>query len=175
MAHHVPTAHRVAAYETLECDANHSIFHPLRWETERPKSTMSSKPPYIVLIDDDPDMHLAIEMMLAPEGYELTFCGTGAEGLEQIRRRRPDLILLDIMLTHPSEGLQVACQIRQDPHLKDIPIIFMSAIDETVGQDYAKEVCPVSLAAEMFLEKPLSASTVREAVKWVLEKHTPAE
>jgi CheY-like chemotaxis protein len=130
---------------------------------------MTAKP-QILLIDDDPDMHLAVEMMLAADGYQVTCCRTGSEGLERMRRQRPDLVLLDIMLTYPSEGLQVACQMRQDVRLKDIPIIFISAIGETVGADYAKEVCPIALAADMFLEKPLDAAMVREAVKWVLDQ-----
>ena len=60
----------------------------------------------ILLIDDDPDIHLAVEMMLVPLGYELTCYSTGAAGLEALRREPPDLLLLDIMLTQPTEGLQ---------------------------------------------------------------------
>ena len=63
----------------------------------------------ILLIDDDTDMHLVVEVMLADEGYQLTCCRTGGAGLEAMRRQRPDLILLDIMLSEPTEGLQVAC------------------------------------------------------------------
>jgi CheY-like chemotaxis protein len=133
---------------------------------------MTEKQPQILLIDDDPDMHLAIELMLAGEGVQLTGCRTGAAGLASMRRARPDLVLLDIMLTHPREGLEVACQMRQDPALKDIPVILMSAIGEKLGSDYAKEVCPVALAAEMFLEKPLDAATVRAAVREVLARRS---
>lgn len=129
---------------------------------------------HILLIDDDSDMHVAVEMMLVPEGYRLTCQRTGSEGLESMRRERPDLVLLDIMLAHPAEGLQVACQMRQDPRLKDIPIIFISAMGEMMGSERAREVCPVALAADMFLEKPLDAATVREAVRWVLEQKTQA-
>jgi len=102
--------------------------------------------------------------------YELTCCRTAAEGLASMRRNRPDLLLLDIMLTYPSEGLQVACQMRQDPQLCDIPIVFLSAIGQSAGVDYAKEVCPVELDVDMFIEKPLDASVVRRAVESVLQK-----
>jgi CheY-like chemotaxis protein len=129
---------------------------------------MSAAGAKILLIDDDPDMHLVVEMMLASQGHQVTCCRTGAAGLEAMRRQCPDLVLLDIMLSQPTEGLQVACQMRQDERLKNIPIIFMSAIGESLGADYAKEVCPVALAADMFLEKPLDATMVREAVCWVL-------
>jgi CheY-like chemotaxis protein len=131
-------------------------------------SAMSETKARILMIDNDPDMHTVIEFMLAPLGYELTFCRTGPAGLNTMRRSRPDLLLLDIMLTEPNEGIRVACEMRLDPHLKDIPIIFMSAIGEALEKEYAKEICPVALAADMFLEKPLDAATVREAVAFVL-------
>lgn len=124
----------------------------------------------ILLIDDDPDFHQVVELLLGSDKYELTCCRTGAEGLEAMRQQRPDLVLLDIMLTHPSEGLQVAGKMRQDGALKDIPIIIMSAIGERMGADYAKEVCPVPLNADLFLEKPLEAGVVRQAVQSVLTK-----
>jgi len=132
---------------------------------------MTAARPKILLIEDDPDMHLVIEMILAPAGYQLTCCRTGAAGLAAMRRERPDLVLLDIMLTQPTEGLQVACQMRQDERLQDIPIVFMTAMDESLGAGYAKELCPVALAADLFLEKPLDARTVRDAVRWVLEQN----
>lgn len=131
---------------------------------------MSAGPRQILLIDDDPDMHVAVGAILGGGEYEVSGARTGSEGLEAMRRRRPDLVLLDIMLSHPTEGLQVACQMRQDRRLKDIPIIFVSAIGERISMESAREVCPVSLTADMFLEKPLDAATMREAVRWVLEQ-----
>ena len=124
----------------------------------------------IVFIDDDPDMHLVVKMILEPEGHKVVCCLTGPEGLEKIRHQLPDLVLLDIMLAHPSEGLQVACQMRHDDRLKDIPIIMLSAIGETVGKDYYTEVCPGTASGDMFLEKPFDAPTLREAVEWVLKE-----
>lgn len=131
---------------------------------------MDAERTQVLLIDDDPDMHLVIGMILEPKGYQVTCCRTGSEGLETMRRCRPDLVLLDIMLTHPSEGLQVACQMRQDQRLKDIPIIIISAIGETTGMDYAMQECPEAPLPQAFLEKPLDAATVRETVRRVLEQ-----
>ena len=124
----------------------------------------------ILFIDDDLDMHLAIRAILGRDDYDVTCCRTGGEGMEQMRRVKPDLLLLDIMLAQPTEGIQVACQMRQDSRLKDIPIIFISAVGESCGSEYAQEVCPVALEADMFLDKPLEAATVREAVQWVLQQ-----
>ncbi len=126
----------------------------------------------ILLIDDDPDIHAAVQMVLEPVGYTVTCYPTGPAGLEAIRRDPPDLVLLDIMLTHPSEGLQVACELRRDKSLKSIPLILISAIGQAIGMEYGREVCPDAMSADMFLEKPVDAATLREAVKWMLEQKT---
>jgi CheY-like chemotaxis protein len=130
---------------------------------------MDARHSRILLIDDDPDMHLVMKMILEPEGYEVVCCGTGSGGLETMRHQIPDLVMLDIMLADPSEGLRVACEMRHDEGLREIPIIMISAIGEKIGQDYYSEVCPGTASGDMFLEKPFDPTTVREAVKWILE------
>lgn len=124
--------------------------------------------PRILLIDDDPDIHLAVQMILEPLGYMVACYQTGQAGLEAVRRAPPDVVILDIMLTHPSEGLQVACELRRDSRLKSIPLILMSAIGQSIGMEYGREVCPDAMSADMFLEKPFDAKTLREAVSWIL-------
>lgn len=128
------------------------------------------QPARIVLIDDDPDIHLAVRMILEPLGHAVTCFQTGDAGLEAIRRAPPDLVLLDIMLSHPAEGLQVACELRRDSRLKMIPLVLMSAIGQSIGMEYGREVCPDAMSADMFLEKPFDAKSLREAVAWVLEQ-----
>jgi DNA-binding response OmpR family regulator len=132
----------------------------------------AQRPTRILLIDDDPDMHLAVQMILEPLGFTVACYQTGQAGLEAVRREPPDLVLLDIMLTHPSEGLQVACEMRRDSRLKRIPLILMSAIGQSIGMEYGREVCPDAMSADMFLEKPFDAKTLREAVSWILEQKT---
>jgi len=124
----------------------------------------------ITLIDDDRDVHLAVRMVLEPQGHQLTCYQSGPAGLEAIRRDPPDLVLLDIMLTHPSEGLQIACEMRRDTQLKHVPLILLSAIGESIGMEYGREVCPDAMSADLFLEKPFDAATLRDAVSWVLEQ-----
>jgi len=133
---------------------------------------MNTQNRQILLIDDDPDMHLVMKMILEPEGYEVICCRTGAEGMETMRRRPPDVLLLDIMLADPSEGLRVACEMRHDERLRGIPIIMISAIGEKIGQDYYSEVCPGTASGDLFLEKPFDPTTVREAVSWILDHKT---
>jgi DNA-binding response OmpR family regulator len=124
----------------------------------------------ILLIDDDPDIHDAIRMMLEPEGYEVNAHLTGPEGIAELRKGGYDLVLLDIMLSSPLEGFYLMDEIRRDADLKKMPVIMISAIGETMGADYAKEMGTGLLEADLFMEKPLDAAQFRQAVKDVLAK-----
>ena len=122
----------------------------------------------ILVIEDDPDMHDVLKTMLEPAGFELTSCYTGPAGLESARTDKPDLILLDIMLSSPSEGFHLAYDLKQDEVLKDVPIIMISAIGKTMGMDYAKELGSAYVRADRFLDKPFDAETLRNMVAEVL-------
>jgi CheY-like chemotaxis protein len=124
----------------------------------------------IVLIDDDPDVQAALRLMLEPAGYELRSLSTGPEGLAAVREDRPDLILLDIMLSSQSEGFHLAYELKNDEVTSDIPIVMISSIGETLGIDYSQELGSDYLPVEKFLEKPLTRDVVLSAVREALEK-----
>ncbi len=124
----------------------------------------------ILLIDDDPDMHHAVLAMLGPKGFQVTCCLTGPEGVAAARKDKPDLILLDIMLSSPSEGFHLAYDLSKDDELKDVPIIMISAIGSMMGMDYARELGTDYIRAEKFLDKPIDAKTLLSAINEVLSK-----
>ena len=129
---------------------------------------MAANGKHIVLIDDDPDFQEAVKLMLEPEGYKLSMYLTGDEGMKAIQADQPDLILLDIMLASPSEGLHIAYELKKDEKLAGIPVIMISAVGERMGMDFAKEADSDYIQAVKFLEKPLQADTFRAAVKEAL-------
>ncbi|HNQ21929.1 MAG TPA: response regulator [Phycisphaerae bacterium] len=126
---------------------------------------MNTQAKHIVLIDDDPDMREAIRMVLEPLGYRLTCCATGAQGLSVLRQDGADLLLLDIMLSTPTEGIDLCQSMKGDPKLRALPIIMISAVGQTTGMDIALEAGGGVLPAELFLEKPLEAQVLRDAVQ----------
>ena len=128
----------------------------------------------ILIIDDDPDVREALTMILEPAGHKLVCCATGPEGLAAVQNDPPDLILLDIMLASPSEGFHLAYELRRDEATRDIPIIMISSIGQTMGMDYAKELGTEYVPAEKFLDKPLTAEAVLNAVKETLAKSPPS-
>ena len=123
---------------------------------------------HVLLIDDDLDMHDIIKLVLEPLGCRVTCCSSGPAGMDLLRREPPDLLLLDIMLSSPTEGLVLAKKIKGDETLKTIPIILISSIGESVGADYARELGDSVVPGEGFMEKPLDPPRLREAVTQIL-------
>ena len=127
----------------------------------------------VLLIEDDPDMHDVVQTVLGSDQYELISCYTGPEGMEAARTpgQKPDLILLDIMLSSPSEGFHLAYELKQDEELKNVPIIMISSIGKTMGLDYSKELGSDYVKADRFLDKPFDGKTLRDTIAAVLAEH----
>ena len=122
----------------------------------------------VLLIDDDPDLHHAIRQMLEPAGCTVTCCSSGPAGIDQLRQDLPDVLLLDVMLSTPTEGFNVAFRIRQEPRLQSVPIVMISAIGEYLGLDFAKQLGDGYVRADDYLEKPFDAETLRRVLSEVL-------
>ncbi len=119
---------------------------------------------HILLIDDDLDMHTVVTLILQPAGYRVTCCATGQAGLAVVRNDRPDLVLLDVMLATPTEGLEVAQQIRAHPATRDVPIVVVSS----TTRDFDLHAGGLENAIDLFVEKPLEAQQLRQVVGDVL-------
>ena len=80
----------------------------------------------IILIEDEPDIVEVISYNLRREGFRVVAEVRGDEGINQVRKQSPDLVILDLMLPG-IDGLSVCQQIKSDPLTQDIPIIIVSA------------------------------------------------
>ncbi len=83
----------------------------------------------ILVVDDTPANLRLLSQMLSQEGYRVRAVTSGARALASVRVSRPDLILLDIKMPEMN-GIQVCEQLKVNPRTRDIPIIFVSALDE---------------------------------------------
>ena len=130
---------------------------------------MASGDKHILLIDDDPDVHHAVQLILEVSGYSVACAATAGAGWQAVEQRRPDLILLDIMLASPTEGIELADKLKAHAQFRSIPIIMISSIGQQAGLDLAREAAADSYVANRFLEKPFSAQTLLAAVQETLE------
>ena len=75
---------------------------------------------YVLIVDDDPDMVETVGMMLESKGYEVGKAYDGVEGEESIRKRRPDLVVLDVMMPRKN-GYVLCAELKKKSETKDIP------------------------------------------------------
>jgi CheY-like chemotaxis protein len=124
----------------------------------------------ILIIDDDPDITEAMTVVLANKGYEVRGAGDGSEGMEQLKKSRPDLIILDVMMRTRQEGFELSRELKQNPDYKDIPILMLTAVKEKTGLDFKPEAGDESwLPVEEFLDKPVKPDVLLEKVKKLLQ------
>lgn len=83
----------------------------------------------ILIVDDDIDIITAVKSVLSAKGYEVISANNKNEGLAKIKSEKPDLAILDVMMTTPYEGFELAKELTENPDLKDLPIIIQTSID----------------------------------------------
>jgi PAS domain S-box-containing protein len=109
----------------------------------------AGRPPRILIVDDERHNRQLLELMLAPEGFQLLAAASGAEALAIVDRHPPDVILLDVMMPE-TDGYCVADKIKSNLATKNIPIIMITALDNREARIQA-----LSVGAEDFLTKPV--------------------
>ena len=120
----------------------------------------------ILVVDDDADFTDATSAVLEAAGYAVTVAHSGEDGLALARAERPDLIILDVMMSYLLEGLNVGAQITADPSLARTPILMVSAIAQTEHLD--KFPTDEALPARFFFTKPIPSTKLLETVRWML-------
>ncbi len=97
------------------------------------RTLSSGKIPSILVIEDNPQSLNYFEKLLESEGYEVRLIPESALALDSVRKRQPDLILLDIMMPE-MDGYEICRQLKADLRTCDIPVIFISALSESVDK-----------------------------------------
>jgi DNA-binding response OmpR family regulator len=122
------------------------------------------KRPRVLIVEDEPNIVLSLEFLLQREGYETTTAVDGEDALALMRRVRPDVVLLDIMLPRRN-GYEVCQAIKADAELRAIPIIIVSAKGQEVEIQKGLE-----LGAAAYVTKPFGNAEILEAVRAVLPR-----
>jgi DNA-binding response OmpR family regulator len=119
----------------------------------------------VVCIEDEPEMIDLVKLILGRKGYDLTGAMGGREGLEAVRRIKPDLVLLDLMMPD-MDGWEVYQQMKADEDLMEIPVIVVTAkaqsIDKVLGLHIAK--------VDDYVTKPFGPQELLQSIERVLNK-----
>ncbi|MEP7297838.1 MAG: response regulator [Burkholderiales bacterium] len=116
----------------------------------------------ILIADDEPNIVVSLEFLMKREGYGVTIARDGVAALEAIRRERPDLVLLDVMMPGMS-GFDVCQAVRADESLAAVKIVMLTAKGRDT--DTAKGI---ALGADAYLTKPFSTRALAERVRELL-------
>lgn len=129
----------------------------------------------ILVVDDDPDFVEYTRIVLESQGYEVRTASTVDQALELMRREKPDVALLDVMMSYVLDGINLTRQMQDDPNLRDIPVVMISAIvsKEEAGAFPAQS----DLLVHHFMTKPVDpADLIRQVEELIrLGSRRPAQ
>ena len=125
----------------------------------------------ILIVDDDLDLSTALQITLESQQYTVITASDGKEGMEKVRTDKPDLVILDVMMSSWSDGFEMSRELKKDPQSKDIPILMMTGVKDKTGIDFKSTAgdptwCPV----DAFLDKPVEPDALLAEVKKLLQK-----
>ncbi len=119
---------------------------------------------YVLIVDDDPDMVETVGMMLESKGFEVGKAYDGVEGEASIRQRRPDLVVLDVMMPRKN-GYVLCAELKKDKATRDIPVILLTAVGEAVPTTTYSHADGMATEADDYLPKPVESEVLVEAIQ----------
>jgi DNA-binding response OmpR family regulator len=120
----------------------------------------------ILIADDEPNILITLEYLMKREGYAVSVARDGLEALETLRRERPTLLLLDVMMPTKT-GFEVCQEVRADDELKGTLILMLTAKGRET--DVAKGL---ALGADDYITKPFSTKELVRKVRELLATKT---
>jgi two-component system phosphate regulon response regulator PhoB len=142
-------------------------------------------PKKILIVDDEPDVRTYLSSVLEENGYASISAKDGVEGLEVLRKEKPDLVLLDLMMPKKS-GITMFQELRKDETLSNIPVVIVTGVSEVTGVDFRNFMYKQPLRDEKkfvettgltkytipdgYIEKPISPDELIKVVKEALKE-----
>jgi two-component system, OmpR family, phosphate regulon response regulator PhoB len=123
----------------------------------------------IVVVEDEQDLRQVLEYNLKLHGHEVFAAASGGEGLRLGRERRPDLVLLDLMLPDLS-GTEVCRSLKENQGTRDIPVMMLTARGEEIDR-----VVGFELGADDYVVKPFSVRELMLRIQAILRRGKQAE
>lgn len=126
---------------------------------------MSKK--YVLVVDDDPDLVETVGMMLESKGCEVGRAYDGVEAEQSIKARRPDLIVLDVMMPR-KDGYVLCAELKANKGTRDIPIVLLTAVGEAVPTTRYTHADGMSTEADDYVAKPIDTESLWRVVSGLM-------
>ena len=124
----------------------------------------------ILIVDDDPDITFAVSLLLKRQGYEVQTAGNRADAMKALTEFKPDLMMLDVMMEQPDDGIAMAQELRRTGHT--LPIIMLTSVSRVTGMSFDRDDDLVPVDA--FFEKPAEPGVLLAKVhELLIKKETP--
>jgi len=117
----------------------------------------------ILVVDDDPNIVIAVEFLMRHAGFEVAIARDGQQALDYLAEQDPALMILDVMMPNKN-GFEVCEEVRADPRWATMPILILTA----KGRE-AEKIKGLALGANAYLPKPFSTHDLVELVKSLLQ------
>jgi DNA-binding response OmpR family regulator len=117
----------------------------------------------ILIVDDEPNIILALEFLMRREGFEVAVAEDGERALQAMAEHRPDLVILDVMLPRLN-GFEVCQRLRAQPAWRDVPVLMLTA----KGHE-AEMKKGLALGADAYMTKPFSTRDLVAEIRRLLQ------
>ena len=139
-----------------EAAADHVTEAELQWSSDDPQRKK------LLVIDDDPNVHELVQRNFGDE-FAMMFADTGNRGIELLKKQRPDIVLLDILMPG-RDGWSVLSEIKSDENLKDLPVIVISMLEDDQKAQ--------GLGASAHMMKPIDRTVLLDQIRSLMGNDT---
>jgi CheY-like chemotaxis protein len=125
----------------------------------------------ILIVDDDQDIRDSLQSILEGQQYTVVTAADRTEGMKRVSAEKPDLVILDLMMSTWQDGFEMARALKKDPQFKNMPLLMLTGVKDKTGIDFKSAAgdptwCPV----DGFLEKPVGPDVLLQEVAKLLSK-----
>lgn len=130
---------------------------------------MMEKKPYIMIVDDDPDIIEGILMILETQPYKLATACDGKKCIEMIKEEAPDLLILDLLMPR-MDGWGVIRELRGEPRYANIPIMILTTVVEDASRRRYELETGMAMDVQDYIQKPAKPEDLLSRVEKRLMK-----
>ena len=123
--------------------------------------------PFVLVADDDPDVLESIVTVLRSQPYRVQTASDGRQCLEIIRKRMPDLLILDLLMPR-MDGFAVIRELRRDPTFADLPVMILTAVVEDASYRRYELETGTRMKVQEYIEKPVAPTELLRRVERLL-------